>query len=373
VAPVRDADTPEALRPGHAAIEKPMQPSAYWGDEKLWNSKVNNHNSMFDNKGRLWMAAAIRGPDNPQFCKQGSSHPSAKLFPIEKNVRQLAMLEPKTMAYKFVDTCFGSHHLQFGYDANDTIWTSGSGQVAGWLNSKKFDETCDAAASQGWTAFVLDTNGNGKRDPYTEPGQPMDPAKDMRPYAVMPSPVDGSIWYTIGVFAGRGAVRRLDPGPNPPETALSEIYFVPAPGFGPRGGDIDKQGVAAATSAASTGASARVLSTDPLQRATIARRDGRSTSIRAPASTVSAITVPRRAITPGSTSTIHLVWARTYPCRRATSMMASSPSRTGKCLCCACPIRWVFTPRDLTGASMMPMPDGRAAGCGPRAAIEPRG
>jgi len=248
-APVRDADTPEALGPGHAAIEKPMQPSAYWGEEKLWNSKVNNHNSMFDKKGRVWMAAAIRGPDNPQICKQGSSHPSAKLFAIDKNVRQLAMLEPKTMEYRFVDTCFGSHHLQFGYDANDTIWTSGSGQVVGWLNTKKFDETGDAAAAQGWTAFVLDTNGNGKRDQYTEPGQPMDPAKDMRitggsgPYAVMPSPVDGSIWYTVGVFAGRGAVLRLDPGSNPPETALSEIYYVPAPGFGPRGGDIDKQGV----------------------------------------------------------------------------------------------------------------------------------
>jgi len=45
-APVRDEDTPEALGPGHVAIEKPMQPSPYWGEEKLWNSKVNNHNAM---------------------------------------------------------------------------------------------------------------------------------------------------------------------------------------------------------------------------------------------------------------------------------------------------------------------------------------
>jgi len=248
-APVRDEETPEALGPGHAAIEKPMQPSPYWGEEKLWNSKVNNHNAMFDKKGRVWLAAAIRGPINPDFCKQGSSHPSAKLFPIEKNLRQLAILDPKTLKYSFVDTCFGSHHLQFGYDRDDTIWTSGSGQVAGWFNSKRFDETGDAAASQGWTAFVLDSNGNGKRDDYTEPGQPIDAAKDTRitagsgPYAVMPSPVDGSVWYTVGVFAGRGAVLRLDPGANPPATALAEIYYVPAPGFAPRGGDIDKQGV----------------------------------------------------------------------------------------------------------------------------------
>ena len=248
-APARDANTPEALGPGHAAMEKPQMPSAYWGEEKVWNSKINNHNSMFDRKGRVWLAAAIRGPNNPDFCKKGSDHPSAKLFPLERNNRQLAILDPKTMKYSFIDSCFGSHHLQFGYDANDTLWTSGSGQVAGWINSRKFDETGDAAASQGWTAFVLDTNGNGKRDDYTEPGHPQSADKDMRivpgsgPYAVMPNPVDGSIWYTVGVFGGRGAVLRLNPGSNPPETALSEIYNIPLPGFGPRGGDIDKQGV----------------------------------------------------------------------------------------------------------------------------------
>src|SRR5262249_26741985 len=30
-APVRDDNTPEALGPGHAAVEKPVAPSAYWG------------------------------------------------------------------------------------------------------------------------------------------------------------------------------------------------------------------------------------------------------------------------------------------------------------------------------------------------------
>jgi hypothetical protein len=224
--------TPEALGPGHAAIEKPLQPSAYWGDEKLWDSRANNHNAMFDRKGRVWFTAAVRAPENPAFCRKGSDHPSARDTPIERNVRQLAFLDPKTMKYTFVDTCFGTHHLQFGYDANETLWTSGA-QVAGWVNTKKFDETGDAAASEGWSAFVLDTNGDGKRD-----------AGDTTinggsgTYAVMPSPVDGSIWYTVGVFAGRGAVLRFDP-----KTQLSELYNVPMPGFGPRGGDIDKDGV----------------------------------------------------------------------------------------------------------------------------------
>ena len=101
------------------------------------------------------------------------------------------------------------------------------------------------AKSQGWTALVLDTNGNGKRDEYVEPDQPADPAKDKRVnspfYAVMPNPADGSIWgSTIGY---PGAVVRVNPGSNPPATALAEVFNVPMPGYGARGADIDRNGV----------------------------------------------------------------------------------------------------------------------------------
>src|SRR5262245_37473389 len=246
-APVRDADTPEALGPGHAALARPMAPSPYWGDEKIWDTKANNHNGMFDRKGRVWFAATVRGPKNPSFCTKDSDHPSAKLFPVEQANRHITMLDPKTKKYTFVDTCFQTHHLQFGYDATDPPWTSGGGPVVGWGNTRMFDETGDAAKSQGWTALVLDTNGNGKRDDYVEPDQPVDPTKDKRIaggfYAVMPSPVDGSIWGSAGVFGGTAASVRLQPGPNPPATALAEIYNVPKPYFGIRGADIDKQGV----------------------------------------------------------------------------------------------------------------------------------
>ena len=242
--PVRDPDTPEALGPGHAAQAKPMAPSPYWGDEKIWDTKANNHNAMFDKKGRVWMAGNVRGMDNPAFCKKGSDHPSAKVFPLDKSSRQVTMLDPKTMKYTFIDTCFSTHHPQFGYDANDTLWLSGTGPVSGWINTKMFDDTGDAAKSQGWSPFILDTNANGKRDEFVEPNQPIDPAKDKRivpgsgPYAVMPSPVDGSIWYTVGVFGGTPGVLRFDPA-----TGLSEVFNVPLPGYGIRGGDIDKNGV----------------------------------------------------------------------------------------------------------------------------------
>src|SRR5215470_7087068 len=43
--PVQDPEMAESLGPGHAASIKPLQPSAYWGDQKLWDTRVNNHNA----------------------------------------------------------------------------------------------------------------------------------------------------------------------------------------------------------------------------------------------------------------------------------------------------------------------------------------
>lgn len=234
-APVRDANTP-------TTHDDPVTArSPYWGDERIWDSKANAHNPMLDHLGRVWYTARIRGPDNPDFCKAGSDHPSAKAFPLNRSGRHLAVYEPKTQKYTFVDTCFSTHHLQFASDANNTLWTSGGGQVVGWLDTRKFDETGDAAASQGWSPFVLDTNGNGRRDEWVEPDAPVDPKRDKRIaggfYTVMPNPADGSVWGSVA-FQYPGALIRFDP-----RTQLSEVYTVPLPGFGVRGADIDRNGV----------------------------------------------------------------------------------------------------------------------------------
>ena len=234
---VRDPNTPRTS----ATMAKP---SPYWGEEAIWTSRNNVHNPMFDEKGRVWITSAVRPAANPDFCKEGSSHPSAKLYPLANSGRQLAVYDPATKQIAHISTCFGTHHLMFAEDANRTLWTSGGGQVVGWLNTKMFDETHDEVKSQGWTALVLDTNGNGKRDAYVEPNQPLDPAKDKRYgnafYAVAPAP-DGSIWGSVLGFPG--AVVRLNPGTNPPETALAEVYEPPMPGYSPRGGDVDRNGV----------------------------------------------------------------------------------------------------------------------------------
>jgi hypothetical protein len=234
---VRDPNTPRTS----ATVPKP---SPYWGEEAIWTSRNNVHNPMMDEKGRVWLTSAVRPAANPDFCKEGSSHPSAKLFPVANAGRHLAVYDPATKEITHISTCFGTHHLMFAEDANRTLWTSGGGQVVGWLNTKMFDETHDEVKSQGWTALIMDTNGNGKRDAYVEPNEPLDPAKDKRFgsafYAVAPAP-DGSIWGSVLGFPG--AVVRLNPGSNPPETALAEVYEPPMPGYSPRGGDVDRNGV----------------------------------------------------------------------------------------------------------------------------------
>ena len=347
-APVRDPGMPLSLGDGHAATVKPEMPSAYWGDRQIWDTRVNNHNMMIDRKGRVWLTASVRGLDNPAFCKAGSDHPSAKLFPLNQSHRQLAMFDPQTMKYTFVDTCFDTHHLQFGFDKDDTLWTSGGGPVVGWLDTKVFDETGDAAKAQGWTALVLDTDGNGKRDAYVEPNQPVDPNKDKRIsggfYAIMPSPVDASVWGTVGVFAGKGAVVRLDPGPNPPATALAEIYNVPRRALD-RAAPISTARVlcgcrsAAAISAASIGANARPRRTGPRRPAISAPKAGPCTNIRVRALPASATTAPRRAITPGSTSTIRWGSGTMFRSRPAMKTTRCWRWSTGNGWCCAFPIR----------------------------------
>jgi len=240
---VRDPKTPNEN-------ESPMfAPSPYFGDEKIWDGQTSPHSLYYDAKGRVMFAARIRPPNNPDWCKAGSNHPSAKVFPLQTSGRQLEMYDPKTQKYTLIDTCFPTHHVQFGFDKDNTAWVSSGGPqsgVAGWVNMRVLEETGDEQKAQGWTALVLDTNGDGKRGEYTEPNQPFDPNKDRRIVAAFygASPAhDGTVWGSSLGYPGY--VVRLDPRqPNPESTALTEVYEVPAPGYGPRGFDIDSKGIA---------------------------------------------------------------------------------------------------------------------------------
>jgi len=240
---VRDPKTPSA------ADQPPAAPSAYWGDEVIWNSQSVSHSFAMDKQARVWVAARIRGTETAAYCRQGGNHPSAKVVPIAQNNRQMQMWDPKTKKMTTIDTCFGTHHLNF--DDNDKLWFTGSGPVIAWFDTRVFDRTHDEAQAQGWAPFVLDTNGNGKRDAFVGINDPIDPTKDKRIaggfYGVAPAP-DGSVWGSV--LGMPGSLIRVVPGPDPANTALSEIYEIPwnnpkapAQGFAPRGMDVDSKGV----------------------------------------------------------------------------------------------------------------------------------
>lgn len=263
--PYRDPDTP--------GQPNPLQPSPIWGDEAIWDSHTTVHNPMFDEQGRVWYTGRIRASNNPDYCKAGSDLPSAKLTPLATSGRQLGVYDSATKQSYMIDTCYGTHHLVFASDANNTLWTSsgGGGGVVGWLNTRLWDKTHDERKSQGWTALVLDTNGNGKRDPYldseqkvlTAPsgeslgtssalnGPVVDSTRDTRLNAAfygIAVGTDGMVWGSVLGFPG--CIVRLNPGSNPPETSLAEYYEVPFDnpnardsGFSPRGMDIDRNNV----------------------------------------------------------------------------------------------------------------------------------
>ena len=243
-------------------------PSAFWGEERIWMNPASPHNPMMDQQGRIWITQKIRrDQDQPEFC-QGATHPSAQFFPIDSSSRQVTVFDPDTQEFTFVDTCFTAHHLQFDEDRDDTLYFSAAADdTIGWVDTKLFGETGDSAQSQGWCPTVLDTNGDGKAGPFVLDPTPtgglsgivplenrshrrvVTPGMDLRiivkTYGIAVNPVDHSIW------AGSpepfpGVILRYDP-----KTCVAEAYEPPfdnpvAPnkmGSMPRGIDIDRDGV----------------------------------------------------------------------------------------------------------------------------------
>ena len=264
--PVRPAD-PNSV-PSRFPQEQ-LEPSYYWGDQLLWGrggpdgneNSADPHNPMMDHKGRVWMTSTVRARPNPEWCMEGSDNKYAQYLPLSRSGRQASFYDPESEKYVLVDTCFGTHHLQFGEDENDTLWFSGDGNSIGWIDTKLYDETGDEQFSQGWCPTVLDTNGDGKiTKPWNEPNRQgeleIDPSRDTRivgfGYGIIASPTDDSVWISrTGPFPGR--LVRLDPGDSPPETCMAEVYEPPSienpnvdpmnTGFAPRGIDVDRHGV----------------------------------------------------------------------------------------------------------------------------------
>jgi len=307
--PVRDPNTPSSKT-------NAMTPSPYWG---LSRSGQPDEHAQPDvrREGAGLVHFARAAAANPDVCKKGSDHPSAKLFRSSRptgispcTIRRRGRSPSSARASPPIIWCSRKMPHRCGRARPAEAGSSA------WLNRKLFEETGDEMRSQGWDALVLDTNGNGKRDDYVEPDQPVDPTKDKRIvaafYGIAVNPADGTIWGSVLGFPGY--VIRVNPGPDPAATALAEVFEPPLPGYGPRGMDIDRNGVVwTPLSSGHLASFDRRRCKGPLNGPTATAgtvpRAGRFIRSLVRSSRASrSRAAPRRATTPGSTSTIRSGW-----------------------------------------------------------------
>lgn len=195
-----------------------------------YDNPANPHNPMMDARGRVWMTTQIRrqwATDLPPFCR-GDARIAETL-----HHRQLGYYDPASGRFELVDTCTGTHHLQF--DHNDVLWLSGDDHFIGWLDTRRYDPQDPASlkAATGYSEVIVDADGDGTADT---------PLPGFH-YGIIPNPHDGSVWSAVppGVSSAAGTpgrIHRFDPA-----SGVHEAYAPPAPGMGPRGIDIDSSGV----------------------------------------------------------------------------------------------------------------------------------
>jgi len=221
--------------------------SPYLGPN-AWQRSADPRSVAVDSKGRVWLGVRNReAAKQPAFCGPGSNK-FGNFYPLKTSERQVAVYNPKTRDWERVDTCFSADHNQIG---KDNVIYFGFGGAIGWVDINTWDKTHDAEASQGWCPGVLDTNGDGKiTTGWTEPNEPIDPAKDHRiqfgAYSLTINPKDASLWVS-GVGPNDKRLVRISKGANPPETCHTE-FFEPPPGrevelSGSGGVEADENGV----------------------------------------------------------------------------------------------------------------------------------
>ena len=203
---------------------------AVLGEKAIFNNPVHPHNPMMDQRQRVWMTAAVRPSPNPEYCKGADGNAFGKNYPMAQSSRQAAVYDPRTQKTTPVDTCYATHHLQFAEDKDNTLYFSGDTNVIGWINTRIWDETGDAAKAQGWCP--LDRRHERRRQDRRLHAAEREAAirratcaSPASPYGIIVNPTDGSIWYANAGVPGR--IGRLELGSNPPLTCKTEVFEPP--------------------------------------------------------------------------------------------------------------------------------------------------
>ena len=108
-----------------------FKPWRDFGERAVWNDPANPHNPMLDSEGRVWLTTRVRAPENPDWCREQSDNPFAQYFPIERAGRHAGYFDPRAQKFVLIDTCFGTHHLQFAEDEHDTLYSAGAARRSG--------------------------------------------------------------------------------------------------------------------------------------------------------------------------------------------------------------------------------------------------
>lgn len=187
-----------------------------------YHNPANPHNPMMDEQGRIWSTSQIRrewADDAPAWCKDDP------VIRDNSHHRQLSVFDPKTEEFQLIDSCVGSHHLQFADDG--VLYYSGDSYALGWFDPSKWDpeDPATVETASGYSEVKVDSDGDGKADT---------PIQGFN-YGIITSP-DGSVWTASPGVPGH--IMRFDP-----ETKTHEVYTPPAPISGPRGIDVDTDGV----------------------------------------------------------------------------------------------------------------------------------
>ncbi len=263
--PIPTRDAPNTMRSRFPQTQ--VKPSNFWGQQIVHAGVSDPHNPMFDSKGRLWSTSTVSQGPVPDWCKEASVNKFAAYFPATNpSNRHASFFDPKTGKHELIYTCFGTHHLQFSEGENEIVYFSGGGPTIPWVNVKTYDRT------QGREAGCRLVPDRARHQRRRQDHQAVERAGRRRPVAgrgrrrraararSIPSSTPGSTPAATASSPARSTAR---PGPrrpatraassgstsaaNPPETCISEMYTVPNDKaglhFGPRGIDVDRNGV----------------------------------------------------------------------------------------------------------------------------------
>ena len=181
-----------------------------------------------DKQARVWAAARVRMPDTPAWCRAGSDHPSAKLFPIDSGPSAASRLyDPKTKETTTIDTCFTWGHvistttmccgLRSGLPASRGGSTRGSG-------TKRMTKRKRRAGARSFSITTETGSATRTLNPISRPILPRTGGSTCLTTAIRRR---RTARYWGSVLGMPGALVRFVPGSHPPETALAEYYEVP--------------------------------------------------------------------------------------------------------------------------------------------------